>query len=200
VSRGLRVLKHWLCLFAGFFLCGLAIACMVKANLGLGPWDAFHQGIARQTGLSMGHVQIVASVAVMLTWIPLRQKPGIGTVLNALLIGFMTDFCLAHVPEGHGLVMRWAMLLAGLLLMGLSTALYLPTKLGAGPRDGLMMGIVRRFGLSVRVARASVEIVVLTIGWLLGGTIGAGTVVYAFGIGPVVHWMLDAERKWKLVG
>lgn len=196
----MKPLKLWLFLFAGFFLCGLSIAFMVRANLGLGPWDAFQQGISRRTGLTMGTVQILVGVVVMLTWIPLKQKPGLGTVLNALVIGFMTDFCLRIVPQGQGLPMRWSMLVAGVLLMGISTALYLPTKLGAGPRDGLMLGVARRFGLSVRVARGSIEIVVLAVGWWLGGTVGLGTVVYALGIGPVVHWMLDMEKKLGIVG
>ena len=196
----MRSLKLWLYLFVGFFLCGLSIALMVRADLGLGPWDAFQQGISRRTGLSMGTVQILVGIVVMLAWVPLKLKPGLGTVLNALTIGFMTDFCLREIPYGHGLPMRWAMLVAGLLLMGLSTALYLPTQLGAGPRDGLMLGVAKRYALSIRSARGAIEIVVLTIGWWLGGTVGLGTVVYAFGIGPVVHWMLDMEKKLGVVG
>jgi uncharacterized membrane protein YczE len=195
----MRPLKLWLFLFAGFLLCGLSIALMVRGNLGLGPWDCFQQGISLRTGLSMGTVQILVGVVVLLTWIPLKQKPGLGTVLNALTIGLMTDFCLAVIPDGHFMPVRWAMLFAGVLLMGVSTALYLPTRLGAGPRDGLMLGVASRFGLSIRVARASIELVVLAVGWWLGGTVGIGTIVYALGIGPVVHWMLDLEKKWGLV-
>ena len=196
----MRPLKLWIFLFAGFFVCGLSVALMVRSNLGLGPWDAFHQGIARKTGLSIGTVQILVGVVVMLLWIPLKQKPGFGTVLNALTIGFMTDFCLRLIPYGHDLPTRWGMLLAGVLLMGVSTALYLPTRLGAGPRDGLMVGVAKELKLSIRLARGSIELLVLALGWYLGGTIGLGTVVYAFGIGPVVHWMLDVEKKLGLVG
>jgi uncharacterized membrane protein YczE len=187
--------KRWLFLFLGFACYGLAIGLMVRARLGLGPWDAFHQGLARQLGLSIGTASVITGACVMLLWIPLRQKPGIGTVLNVLTIGPMTNIALyfIHAPENY--VLRWAMMLSGIVIISFGSALYLSAKLGAGPRDGLMLGLRQRFGFSIRVARSMVEISVLAVGWWLGGTIGAGTVAFACLIGPLVHAMLDWEKK-----
>jgi len=196
----MRALKRWIFLFAGFACYGLAIAMMVHAGLGLGPWDAFHQGIAKQSGLKIGTAAMIAGAAVMLFWLPLRQKPGIGTVLNVLCIGPMTNLALDFVPMPHGVVQQWALMLGGVVVISIGSALYLPTKLGAGPRDGLMLGLHQKFGLSIRVARTLVEVCVLGAGWWLGGTVGLGTLAFACLIGPLVHWMLDLEKKLGLVG
>jgi len=196
----MRSIKRWIFLFAGFACYGLAIAMMVRADLGLGPWDAFHQGVAKQSGLQIGTAAMIVGAVVMLAWLPLRQKPGIGTVLNVLCIGPMTNFALDHIQTPQGQVAQWAMMLGGILVISIGSALYLPTKLGAGPRDGLMLGLHQKFGLSIRVARTLVEISVLALGWWLGGTVGLGTIAFACLIGPLVHWMLDLEKKIGLVG
>ncbi len=196
----MRDLKRWIFLFLGFACYGLAIAMMVRADLGLGPWDAFHQGVARQSGLKIGTAAMIVGAAVMLFWLPLKQKPGIGTVLNVLCIGPMTNVALDYVPHPQGPVAQWALMLGGVVVISIGSALYLPTKLGAGPRDGLMLGLHRKFGLSIRVARTIVEVSVLAAGWFLGGTVGLGTIAFACLIGPLVHWMLDWEKRLGLVG
>ena len=196
----MRHLKRWFFLFAGFACYGLAIAMMVRADLGLGPWDAFHQGVALQTDLKIGTAAMIVGAVIMLFWLPLRQKPGIGTVLNVLCIGPMTNVALDLVPHPESAVTQWALMLGGVVVISIGSALYLPTKLGAGPRDGLMLGLHQKFGLSIRVARTIVEVAALGIGWWLGGTVGLGTLAFALLIGPMVHWMLDLEKKWGLVG
>jgi uncharacterized membrane protein YczE len=196
----MRSFKRWIFLFLGFACYGLAIAMMVRADLGLGPWDAFHQGVALQTDVKIGTAAMIVGAAVMLFWLPLKQKPGIGTVLNVLCIGPMTNVALDYVPTPHDVVTQWALMLGGVLVISIGSALYLPTKLGAGPRDGLMLGLHQKFGLSIRVARTIVEVAVLAIGWWLGGTVGLGTIAFAALIGPLVHWMLDLEKKLGLVG
>ena len=196
----MRILKRWIFLFAGFACYGLAIAMMVRADLGLGPWDAFHQGVALQLDLKIGTAAMIVGALVMLFWLPLRQKPGIGTVLNVLCIGPMTNLALELLPVPHDVVTQWALMLGGVVVISIGSALYLPTKLGAGPRDGLMLGLHQKFGLSIRVARTIVEVCVLGIGWWLGGTVGLGTLAFAVLIGPMVHWMLDLEKKMGLVG
>jgi uncharacterized membrane protein YczE len=191
----LRTLKRWLFLYLGFACYGLAIGLMVRARLGLGPWDAFHQGAARQLGISIGTAAMLAGAVVMLLWIPLKQKPGIGTVLNVLSIGPLTNLALAYIPAPENMIIRWAMMLGGIVIISIGSACYLSAKFGAGPRDGLMLGLHKRFGLSIRVARSLVEISVLAMGWWLGGTVGAGTIAFACLIGPLVHAMLDLEKK-----
>lgn len=191
----MKSLKNWICLFAGFGCFGLGIALMVRAHLGLGPWDVFHQGLGFKTGLTIGTASILTGVVILLGWIPLKEKPGIGTVLNVLTIGLATDFCLSFIPEGEAIWQRWAMLLGGVALTGVGSALYLPTRLGAGPRDGLMMGLHRRFNLSIRLARTIVELCALGLGWWLGGTAGIGTVVFALGIGPTIQFMMGVVRR-----
>jgi uncharacterized membrane protein YczE len=188
-------LKRWFLLFLGFACYGLAIGLMVRARLGLGPWDAFHQGLARQLGLSIGTAAMITGAFVMLAWIPLKQKPGIGTVLNVLTIGPMTNIALYYIPAPEDYALRWAMMLAGIVIISIGSAIYLSSRLGAGPRDGLMLGLHKRFGLSIRMARSIVEISVLAVGWWLGGTVGAGTIAFACLIGPLVHAMLDLEKK-----
>jgi len=195
-----NLIKRWIFLFLGFACYGLAIAMMVRADLGLGPWDAFHQGIAKQLGMKIGTAAMIVGAVVMLGWLPLKQKPGVGTVLNVLCIGPMTNVALDYVHTPESFVGRWALMLGGILVISVGSALYLPTKLGAGPRDGLMLGLHQKFGLSIRVARTLVEISVLAAGFLLGGTVGYGTLAFACLIGPLVHFMLDFEKKHGLVG
>jgi len=174
-------------LVAGLLVFGVGIALMAAAGLGLGPWEVLHQGISRHTGIPLGTVSILLGFPILLLWIPLGEYPGIGTVLNVLLIGTATNVVLPLLPIPTDLLPQLAMMLAGVLVIGLGSGLYLGSRLGPGPRDGLMTGIHGRFGWSVRRARTAVEVAVLVVGFLLGGTVGIGTVVFAFGIGPVVQ-------------
>lgn len=177
-------------LLAGLILYGVSMAMMVRSGLGLDPWDVLHYGVATWLPLSFGGVVIATGVAVLLLWIPLRQMPGLGTVANALVIGLATDAALALIVTSEGLASRTAMLAGGIVLNGLATALYIGAQLGPGPRDGLMTGLVRRTGWSVRVVRTSIELGVVLTGWLLGGVVGIGTIAYALAIGPLVQLML----------
>ena len=177
-------------LLAGLILYGVSMAMMVRSRLGLDPWDVLHYGVATWLPLSFGGVVIATGVAVLLLWIPLRQMPGLGTVANALVIGLATDAALALIVTSEGLASRTAMLAGGIVLNGLATALYIGAQLGPGPRDGLMTGLVRRTGWSVRVVRTSIELGVVLTGWLLGGVVGIGTIAYALAIGPLVQLML----------
>jgi uncharacterized membrane protein YczE len=188
--RAPRLPRRLVQLFAGLTLFGFSMAMMVRASLGLDPWDVLHAGLAEQTGLSFGTVVVVVGVLVLLLWIPLRQMPGLGTVANTIMIGVVSDVGLGLVTTPDGFVPRLALLLGGVLLNALAGALYIGSQLGPGPRDGLMTGLVRRTGLSVRLVRTSLEVTVLVAGFLLGGAVGLGTVVYALVIGPLVHWML----------
>lgn len=195
--------QRWVMLFSGFLLWGLGLALFVRANLGMGPWDAFHQGLGFQIGITIGQASIIASVIVLLFWIPLRQRPGIGTILNALTIGPFTDLFLWLLPRDiESLWLRGAMLLVAMACVGIGSALYLPAGLGAGPRDGLMMGLHGKLGWSIRLSRSAVEASALAIGWAMGGTVGIGTLVFAFGIGPVVQASLNQARRhlpdWRL--
>jgi uncharacterized membrane protein YczE len=176
-------------LFAGLVLFGVSLALMVRAELGLGPWDVFHQGIADRTGLSIGIVVNLTAVAVLLLWIPLRQRPGIGTLANVVVVGLVTDAALALIPTVPGLPLRAGLLAAGILLNAVATALYVGAGLGPGPRDGLMTGLAAR-GHSIRLVRTGIELAVLAAGWLLGGVVGVGTVLYALSIGPLVGVLL----------
>jgi uncharacterized membrane protein YczE len=166
------------------------MALLIHADLGLDPWDVFHQGVAERTGLSFGTVVIATGAVVLLAWIPLRQRPGIGTVSNIVVIGLAVDAALAVLPVPTGLGARAAMLVAGVGLNGLAGAAYIGADLGPGPRDGLMTGLVRRTGGSVRVIRTGIELGVLAVGAALGGTVGVGTVLYAVSIGPLLHVLL----------
>jgi uncharacterized membrane protein YczE len=177
-------------LYAGLVLYGFSMALMIQAAIGLNPWDVLHQGIAAHVPLSFGMVTIVVGALVLAAWIPLRQRPGLGTVSNVIVIGVAVDASLAVVPSPGMLPLQVAMLLAGVGLNGVATAAYIGARFGPGPRDGLMTGLVARTGRSVRVVRTSIELTVLAAGWLLGGTVGVGTVVYALGIGPLVHLLL----------
>jgi uncharacterized membrane protein YczE len=182
--------RRLLQLLIGLVMYGLSIAMFIRAGLGLDPWDVFHQGIAAKTGLSIGAVVMITSFLVLLLWIPLRQRPGIGTLLNAVLVGIFADIGLALIPSFSQLVGQAVMLAGAVLLNGMATACYIGARLGPGPRDGLMTGLVARTGWSVRAIRTGIEVVVLAAGWLLGGSVGVGTVLYALAIGPLVQLLL----------
>ena len=173
-------------LFAGLVLYGFSDALMLLAGLGVDPWDVFHQGLSRRFGLGVGTWAIIVGLVVLALWIPLRQRPGFGTVSNVIVVGSVIDLCLATMPAPHGLASRTVVLLAGVFLNGVATGAYIGAGLGPGPRDGLMTGLAAR-GHSIRVVRTALELTVLVSGWLLGGTVGIGTVVYALAIGPLAH-------------
>jgi uncharacterized membrane protein YczE len=177
-------------LYAGLVLYGVSMALLVRSGLGVMPWDVLHQGLARQLGWSLGVVTIVVGALVLLAWIPLRERPGLGTVSNVVVIGLALDVALAVLPEPSSLPLRVALVPAGVLLNAVATAAYIGVHLGPGPRDGLMTGLVRRTGRSVRLVRTSIEVTVVALGWLLGGTLGVATVLYALAIGPLVHALL----------
>jgi uncharacterized membrane protein YczE len=179
-------------LFVGLALYGVAMAFLVRATLGLDPWDVFHQGVSHHVPLSFGMLVNVVGALVLLLWIPLRQRPGIGTVANIFTIGTAVDLTLLVLPEANGLPMRAAFLLGGVVLNGMAGAMYIGAGLGPGPRDGLMTGLARRTGWSLRSVRTGIELSVLAAGWLLGGTVGVGTLLYAFAIGPLVQAFLPA--------
>jgi uncharacterized membrane protein YczE len=178
-------------LLAGLVLCGTTAAMMVLAGLGLDPWDVLNQGLSRTFGLGLGTWAIVLGVAVLLLWRPLRQRPGVGTVANAILVGAVIDVVLALVHPPHALGMRVALLLGAVVGNGLSIGFYIGAGLGSGPRDGLSGGIAAR-GHSMRLVRTSVEAIVVLTGFLLGGTVGVGTVLYALSIGPITHQTIPA--------
>ncbi len=187
-------------LMLGLALYGVSLAFVLRAGLGLAPWDVLHQGIAERTGVSIGVVLVVVSFVVLLAWVPLRLRPGFGTVANAVLVGVFVDLTLAVLDDAHNWALRVLLLVSGVVLNGLATALYIGASLGAGPRDGLMTGLVRRTGRSVRVVRTALELSVLAVGFLLGGTVGVGTVLYALAIGPIAHLLLpmltvDGQRQ-----
>lgn len=192
---GLRFIQ----LVFGLCLFGLGAALMVRAHLGLDPWNVFHQGVSGLTGWSLGMISILSGVVVMLLWIPLRQKPGVGTIANILVIGLSMDLFLALISEAEGMGLRIAYMGVGLVLTGLGTAAYIGAGMGTGPRDGLMIGLNRKFGWSIRVSRMLVELVVLAGGWLLGGVAGVGTVAFALLIGPIVQFFLPIFQKpWQV--
>jgi uncharacterized membrane protein YczE len=177
-------------LYVGLTLYGLGMALQIRATLGLDPWDVLHQGIARHLGLGFGTVVIAVGALVLLLWIPLRQRPGFGTVSNVVVIGLAVDAGLALLPEPGEWPLRWAFLLFGVLVGGFATGCYIGAGLGPGPRDGLMTGFARRTGRSIRLVRTVIEVAVLLSGILLGGSVGPGTLVYAFAIGPLAQLFL----------
>jgi uncharacterized membrane protein YczE len=177
-------------LYLGLTLYGASMGLMIQGNLGLDPWDVLHSGIIKHLDLSFGTVVIAMSFLVLLAWIPLRQWPGLGTISNAIVIGLVTDLTLSTVERPDELWLRIVFMLAGIVVNALAGALYIGAQFGPGPRDGLMTGLVRRTGLSVRLVRTTIEVTVLAIGWLLGGVVGFGTVAYALVIGPLVHVLL----------
>lgn len=183
-------MRRFIQLLAGLSLFGLGAALMVRAHLGLDPWNVFHQGLADLTGLSLGLLSILSGVVVMLLWIPLGQKPGLGTIMNILVIGLTLDLFLWLIPDFESLPVRAAALVTGLVLAGIGSAAYIGAGMGTGPRDGLMIGMNRRFGWSIRGARMLVEVVVLAAGWMMGGVVGVGTVAFALSIGPLVQFFL----------
>lgn len=177
-------------LFVGLALYGVSLAFLVRAGLGLAPWDVLHQGLAERLDATVGQMVIAVSFVVLLAWIPLRERPGFGTVANALLVGAFVDLTMLVLEDAGSWPLAVLLLVSGVLLNGLATALYIGASLGSGPRDGLMTGLVRRTGRSVRLVRTALEGSVLVVGWLLGGTVGIGTVAYALAIGPVAHALL----------
>jgi uncharacterized membrane protein YczE len=187
---GRRLPRRLIQLSAGLVLYGISMALMLSSALGNMPWDVLHQGLAGRLGWSLGTVTIAVGALVLLAWIPLRQRPGVGTVSNVVVIGLAVDAALAVIPAPSSLPVRVGLLVAGVLLNAVATASYIGVHLGPGPRDGLMTGLVRRTGGSVRLVRTTIEVVVVATGWLLGGTLGLGTVVYALAIGPLVQVLL----------
>jgi uncharacterized membrane protein YczE len=197
--RGRRLTRRLVQLYAGLALYGASMALLVRSTLGVTPWDVLHQGLARHLGWSLGTAAIVVGAVVLLGWIPLRQMPGLGTVSNVVVIGLAVDATLAVLPAPSPLAARVAFVVAGVLLNAVATAAYIGVHLGPGPRDGLMTGLVRRTGGSVRLVRTSIEATVVLTGWLLGGTLGVATVAYALAIGPLVHVLLPRlalSRDW----
>ena len=188
--RRRRLPRRLVQLFLGLALYGISIAALVLADLGLMPWDVLHQGLARLVGWSLGTVIIVVGVVVLLAWIPLRERPGVGTVANVVVVGLVADAVLAVVDPPSSLAARIALAAGGILLNAVATAAYVGVQLGPGPRDGLMTGLVRRTGRPVGLVRTSIEVAVVVSGWLLGGTVGVVTVVYALAIGPLVQPLL----------
>jgi uncharacterized membrane protein YczE len=185
-------------------LYGVSDAMLLLAGLGVDPWDVLHQGLSRRLGLGVGTWVIIVGALVLAMWVPLRQRPGFGTASNVVVIGLVVDLVLALVPAPHGLLVRAVVLLSGVLLNGLATGAYIGAGLGPGPRDGLMTGLAGR-GLSIRVVRTGIELTVLLAGWLLGGSVGVGTVVYALAIGPLAHHLIpllaiDRERPRAAAG
>ena len=177
-------------LVVGLVLYGASLALMVRAALGLAPWDVLHSGLVRYVPLTLGQMVVALSFVVLVAWIPLRERPGLGTVANAFLVGFSADATLALLPAPAGLLWRVLLLVGGVLLCGLATALYIGSQLGRGPRDGLMTGLARRTGGSLRTVRTGLEVSVVLLGLLLGGSVGAGTVLFALTIGPIAQAFL----------
>ena len=181
------LIRRCLFLLGGLAFFGISLGLIVRADLGLAPWDVFHQGVSKQLGWSLGTVIVATSFVVVLLWIPLREKPGLGTLANAILVGVWVDFSLAVIPEDlSSLPGRIALLIVGIVVNGMATGLYIAARFGSGPRDGLMTGIADR-GHSIRLVRTGIEAVVLVSGVALGGSIGIGTLIFALLIGPIAH-------------
>jgi uncharacterized membrane protein YczE len=179
-------------LFFGLVLFGFGLALMVIADLGLSPWDVFHQGISQRTGIPIGTVVIITGLLLLVFWIPLKERIGIGTIANAIVIGITLDVSLLFLPaQIDPLAVRWLSMLLGVLLVAIGSGFYIGAGLGPGPRDGLMTGLARITGRPIALVRGLLEVSVLIIGWLLGGTVGVGTLVFAFGIGPLVQYFLS---------
>ncbi len=195
MTRAWRAALRGSILLTGLVGYGFSMALMVRAGLGLDPWDVFHQGLAGHTGWSQGTATAVVGAVVLVAWIPLRNRPGIGTVANVIVIAVAVDASLAMLPTPSGSAARVTMMLAAVVLNAIATVLYIGAGLGPGPRDGLMTGLVARTGRSVRLVRTLIELTVLGIGFLLGGTVGVGTVIYALGIGPLVQLFLRVTPR-----
>ena len=181
-----RVVERLLRCLAGLVLCGVGIVAIIEAHLGVAPWDVLHQGISDRTGIPIGTVILLVGAVVLAMWWPLRIRPGVGTILNACLIGVFVDIASGMFPVVHGLPAQLTSLVAGIVAIGAGSGLYIGSGLGPGPRDGLMTGIAGR-GLSLRSTRTLLELAVLVVGWLLGGSVGIGTAAFAVAIGPIVH-------------
>ncbi|MEU2895403.1 membrane protein YczE [Streptomyces sp. NPDC001273] len=189
-SRHGHLARRLFQLYAGLALYGASSALLVRSGLGLEPWNVLHQGLSERTGLSMGVVLTIVGAAVLLLWIPLRQRPGLGTISNVLVIGAAMDATLAVVPDAHAMAVRVPLMTAGIVLNGAATGLYIAARFGPGPRDGLMTGLHQHTGVSVRLVRTAIEITVVVTGFLLGGTVGVGTLLYAVTIGPLAQVFL----------
>ena len=197
VERSVRLL-------AGLVLFGLAMALLLESGTGLDPWNVFHQGVSEHTGITIGQVTVLSSLALLALWVPLRQRPGIGTVANALIVGPVVDLGIAWIPTAHALAEQIAFMVTAILAAAIATGLYVGAGWGPGPRDGLMTGLAAR-GIPIGAARAGIELTVLVAGWLLGGTVGLGTVAFALAIGPLVHrtlpWLsMDETAPSRRVG
>jgi len=190
------MIRRLVALFAGLWLYGFSMAVMIRAAVGLDPWDVFHQGVTQHVPMSFGTVTIVTGAVVLLAWIPLRQRPGFGTLSNVVLVGVSVDVGLWLLPEWESLPVRLGAMVLAVVLNAMASVLYIGAGLGPGPRDGLMTGLVRRTGLSVRLVRTTIEVSVLATGWLLGGGVGLGTVVYAVAIGPLIQAMIPLVNGW----
>ena len=191
-------------LLAGLVLFGLAMALLLESGTGLDPWNVFHQGVSEHTGITIGQVTVLSSLALLALWVPLRQRPGIGTVANALIVGPVVDLGIAWIPTAHALDEQIAFMVTAILAAAIATGLYVGAGWGPGPRDGLMTGLAAR-GIPIGAARAGIELTVLVAGWLLGGTVGLGTVAFALAIGPLVHrtlpWLsMDETAPSRRVG
>ena len=191
---GRRVPRRLVQLYAGLALYGVSMALFLRSGLGNMPWDVLHQGIARFVPVSFGTITIATGVLVLLAWIPLRQRPGLGTVSNVLVIGIVVDLALRALATPTHLAVRIAFLLTGVVLNAVATACYIGARFGPGPRDGLMTGIVARYGWPTRRVRTVLEVTVVALGFALGGTLGVGTLVYALAVGPLVHPRLPLLR------
>ncbi|HEY1762781.1 MAG TPA: hypothetical protein VGG17_09335 [Acidimicrobiales bacterium] len=190
--RSLRFVQ----LFGGLILYGVSDGLLVRANLGLDPWDVFHQGLSRTFGLEIGTWSIIVGAFVLLLWIPLHQRPGVGTVCNIVIVGLVLNVTVNEIPAPKVLVVRVVVMAAGVVLNGIATGAYIGAELGPGPRDGLTVAIAAR-GVSLRLVRTSIELTVLITGWLLGGSVGVGTLAYALLIGPITHVTIPAFRLSK---
>src|SRR6266851_2485343 len=186
-------------LFVGLALYGISSSLLVIGGQGLVPWDVLHQGLQRQSGIAIGTWSIIVGLIVLLFWIPLREKPGLGTLSNAIVIGGTIHVMLWLVPTAHGTVLRWGCCLLGVLLNGIATGMYIGAGLGPGPRDGLMTGLALRSGQSLRLVRTALEATALGLGWILGGTVGIGTVIYLLAIGPLAHVFVPYFSRYPAV-
>ncbi|MEV7608806.1 hypothetical protein AB0N61_04920 [Microbacterium sp. NPDC089320] len=191
------VVERIIQLLVGLFLYGVALGLMVRGGIGVAPWDVLALGIAGNAGIGYGVVTVLVSVLVLLLWIPLRQRVGLGTLLNALLVGPSADLALFVLPAPPSIWVGAPMFVAGLLLLAFATGLYIAADFGPGPRDGLMTGLVGRTGWSVWLVRTLIEGSVLLIGFLLGGPVGVGTVLFAFGVGPLIGWFLPWTTRMR---
>ncbi|WP_223280968.1 YczE/YyaS/YitT family protein [Streptomyces antnestii] len=187
---GAGLTRRLLQLYVGLALYGVSSGLLVEAGLGLEPWGVLHQGLAERTGISIGVVSIIVGAVVLLLWIPIRQRPGLGTVSNVFVVGLAMDGTLALVPDVHALAVRIPLMVVAIVLNGVATGLYISASFGPGPRDGLMTGLHRLTGRSIRLVRTTLEIAVVATGFALGGTIGVGTVLYAVAIGPLAQLFL----------